>query len=307
MITCTVVTRRTVCSALSSYFEQRNATSYHERPLILQKNFGAVRRSLFRTHSRWTICSLSRCRSRPPSHADSQAVNHGIPEELLHSVVSKGREMFDLPKTQKAKFKVHYPCPGCMLISPAIAALFIVRVDGVRAVEGYCPVLPDRFCQIPYRQELAGGCTYSLQSLVNACFFGLLLHKALHGALHSATAPQRAAISSPSLPSGFLAAAHATFTSSVLTHAFCLPLGCFCFPWLPGFGFQRTATNARGWYDDELTKQTRDWKEGFDVGHVPHPGLPPDHPSNIVVEGFNQWPGEVVPLFKVRESSDIFW
>lgn len=84
-------------------------------------------------------------------------------------------------------------------------------------------------------------------------------------------------------------------------------LGMFLFPWLPGFGFQRTATNARGWYDDELTKQTRDWKEGFDVGHVPHPGLPPDHPSNIVVEGFNQWPGEVVPLFKVRESSDMLW
>lgn len=38
-----------------------------------------------------------------------QAVNHGIPEELLNSVVSKGREMFALPKAQKAKFKVD-PC-----------------------------------------------------------------------------------------------------------------------------------------------------------------------------------------------------
>lgn len=64
---------------------------------------------------------------------------------------------------------------------------------------------------------------------------------------------------------------------------------------------QRTETNARGWYDDELTKQTRDWKEGFDVGHVPEPDKPPEHPSNVVVEGYNQWPGESVPSFKVRE------
>lgn len=64
---------------------------------------------------------------------------------------------------------------------------------------------------------------------------------------------------------------------------------------------QRSATNARGWYDDELTKQTRDWKEGFDVGHVPDPGLPPDHPSNIVAEGYNQWPADK-PEFKVRGS-----
>lgn len=64
---------------------------------------------------------------------------------------------------------------------------------------------------------------------------------------------------------------------------------------------QRTASNARGWYDDELTKQTRDWKEGFDVGHVPEPKLPPDHPSNVVVEGYNQWPSPgTVPGFKVR-------
>eukprot|EP00752_Nemacystus_decipiens_P006241 g5629.t1 len=69
--------------------------------------------------------------------------------------------------------------------------------------------------------------------------------------------------------------------------------------------FKRTATNARGWYDDELTKQTRDWKEGFDVGHVPHPEMPPDDPSNIVVEGYNQWPGEIVPLFK--ETVDSFY
>lgn len=41
------------------------------------------------------------------------------------------------------------------------------------------------------------------------------------------------------------------------------------------------------------------------MGHVLHPDMPPDHPSNVVVEGYNQWPGEVVPLFKVRESSGV--
>eukprot|EP01050_Picozoa_sp_SAG11_P014800 SAG11_NODE_1859_length_4157_cov_6.963282_3_plen_96_part_00 len=29
---------------------------------------------------------------------------------------------------------------------------------------------------------------------------------------------------------------------------------------------RRTAKNSKGWYDDELTKQRVDWKEGFDVG-----------------------------------------
>eukprot|EP00904_Undaria_pinnatifida_P012386 jgi/Undpi1/8278/HiC_scaffold_25.g10747.m1 len=68
--------------------------------------------------------------------------------------------------------------------------------------------------------------------------------------------------------------------------------------------FKRTETNARGWFDDELTKQTRDWKEGFDVGHVPAPDLPPDHPTNVVVEGYNQWP-RTVPGFK--ETVDAFY
>lgn len=73
-----------------------------------------------------------------------------------------------------------------------------------------------------------------------------------------------------------------------------------CFP-------QRTATNARGWYDDELTKRTRDWKEGFDFGHVPDADLPPDHPTNIVQDGYNQWPGESTPLFKVGDRWVHMW
>ncbi|CAM9441614.1 unnamed protein product, partial [Hapterophycus canaliculatus] len=68
---------------------------------------------------------------------------------------------------------------------------------------------------------------------------------------------------------------------------------------------QRAATNARGWYDDELTKRTRDWKEGFDFGHVPDADLPPDHPKNVVQDGYNQWPDESVPAFK--ETMEAFY
>ncbi|CAN0449351.1 unnamed protein product, partial [Ascophyllum nodosum] len=68
--------------------------------------------------------------------------------------------------------------------------------------------------------------------------------------------------------------------------------------------FKRTESNARGWYDDELTKQTKDWKEGFDVGHSLFPDLPPDHPSNVVAEGYNQWPQDM-PDFK--ETADAFY
>ena len=32
---------------------------------------------------------------------------------------------------------------------------------------------------------------------------------------------------------------------------------------------RRSAANARGWYNDELTKQRRDWKEGLDFGSTP--------------------------------------
>jgi isopenicillin N synthase-like dioxygenase len=40
----------------------------------------------------------------------------------------------------------------------------------------------------------------------------------------------------------------------------------------------------------ELTKQTLDLKEVFDVSRVPHPDLPDTHPLNKTIEGFNLWP-----------------
>ncbi|CAM9461126.1 unnamed protein product [Choristocarpus tenellus] len=68
--------------------------------------------------------------------------------------------------------------------------------------------------------------------------------------------------------------------------------------------FKRTEDNARGWFDDELTKQTLDWKQGFDIGHVPHPDLDPSHPANVVAEGFNQWPNNVKDF---KETMDAFY
>jgi isopenicillin N synthase-like dioxygenase len=52
----------------------------------------------------------------------------------------------------------------------------------------------------------------------------------------------------------------------------------------------RSKENARGWYNRELTKNTRDMKEVFDFGHSPHPELPDDHPANRTQDGFNRWP-----------------
>jgi len=62
---------------------------------------------------------------------------------------------------------------------------------------------------------------------------------------------------------------------------------------------KRTADNARGWFDDELTKRVVDWKEGFDFGHKPAPHLPDDHPANRCNDGHNQWP-PTLPLFRTE-------
>ena len=65
---------------------------------------------------------------------------------------------------------------------------------------------------------------------------------------------------------------------------------------------RRTAGNSRGWYDDELTKQRRDWKEGLDFGSTPHwPRWLPDDDdaSNGTLDGFNRFPSEsLLPEFR---------
>ena len=43
---------------------------------------------------------------------------------------------------------------------------------------------------------------------------------------------------------------------------------------------RRTVDNARGFFNDELTKQKLDLKEGFDFGHRPRPDLADDDTAN---------------------------
>lgn len=48
---------------------------------------------------------------------------------------------------------------------------------------------------------------------------------------------------------------------------------------------KRNEKNSRGFANDELTKQKRDWKEIFDFG-----GFREDDPSSPTQDGYNQWP-----------------
>jgi isopenicillin N synthase-like dioxygenase len=56
---------------------------------------------------------------------------------------------------------------------------------------------------------------------------------------------------------------------------------------------RRTADNSRGWYDDELTKQRRDWKEGLDFGSTPRwPAWAEadNDAADGMLDGFNRFP-----------------
>ena len=66
---------------------------------------------------------------------------------------------------------------------------------------------------------------------------------------------------------------------------------------------RRSAGNARGWYNDELTKQRRDWKEGFDFGTTPatEPAWPlaDDDAAHANLDGFNRLPpAALAPAFR---------
>ena len=65
--------------------------------------------------------------------------------------------------------------------------------------------------------------------------------------------------------------------------------------------WKRNEGNARGFFDDELTKQRRDWKEALDFG-VPRSRdwTTPDRSSeNLCLDGWNQLPSEdVMPNFR---------
>ncbi len=53
-------------------------------------------------------------------------------------------------------------------------------------------------------------------------------------------------------------------------------------------GVVRTRDNARGYYDEELTKNRPDWKEVFDYGAEAQQGE-----AHVHSDGVNQWPGEL--------------
>ena len=64
---------------------------------------------------------------------------------------------------------------------------------------------------------------------------------------------------------------------------------------------RRTADNSRGWYDDELTKQRRDWKEGLDFGSTPRMdwALADEDAANATLDGYNRFPPhELLPEFR---------
>lgn len=65
--------------------------------------------------------------------------------------------------------------------------------------------------------------------------------------------------------------------------------------------WKRNESNARGFFDDELTKQKRDWKEALDFG-VPKSrdwSVDDDAPSNYCLDGWNQLPPkEILPNFR---------
>ena len=64
---------------------------------------------------------------------------------------------------------------------------------------------------------------------------------------------------------------------------------------------RRSADNSRGWYNDELTKQRRDWKEGLDFGSTPLMdwSLADNNVANGTLDGYNRFPpAELLPDFR---------
>lgn len=68
---------------------------------------------------------------------------------------------------------------------------------------------------------------------------------------------------------------------------------------------KRSANNARGYFDDELTKQRRDWKEALDVGRPASCSwdVRDGDASNECLEGYNVFPDELLPDFRGSVTS----
>ena len=78
--------------------------------------------------------------------------------------------------------------------------------------------------------------------------------------------------------------------SDLIERVWCETKRFFALPVEAKQAVSRSKKNARGWYDRELTKNTRDMKEVFDFGQTPHPELSDDDPANWTQDGVNRWP-----------------
>lgn len=87
--------------------------------------------------------------------------------------------------------------------------------------------------------------------------------------------------------------------SDLIERVWCETRRFFALPLDAKQAVSRSKENARGWYNRELTKNTRDMKEVFDFGHTPHPQLPDDDPANWTQDGFNRWPARLGPDFRL--------
>ena len=79
----------------------------------------------------------------------------------------------------------------------------------------------------------------------------------------------------------------------------------FALPYDEKLKLKRSADNARGFFDDELTKQRRDWKQAIDIGR-PASGtwaIADNHMSNTCLDGFNRFPSDdILPGFRTTMS-----
>jgi len=75
----------------------------------------------------------------------------------------------------------------------------------------------------------------------------------------------------------------------------------FNLPYEMKLSWKRHESNARGYFDDELTKQKRDWKQCLDFG-IPQSrdwNTPDDDPMNLCLDGWNQLPSvDLLPDFR---------
>ncbi len=93
---------------------------------------------------------------------------------------------------------------------------------------------------------------------------------------------------------GFFQIVNHGVSSSLIASVWARTRQFFALPRDEKLAISRTKNNPRGYYDRELTKNTRDLKEVFDFGNVAHAEMADDHPSNhTMIDGHNQWPSRL--------------